>query len=194
MITLRRYCCSGLLTLCSLPLVTLASDIQNAEVSHDNGRYRLSITMHIDSPVTAVRELMQDFSRLHELSDVIQESRLLSPPEQMPVRRRVVTETCVWFFCFDSVMEELVTQISPDRIETDIDPAQSDYRYGKTIWQTRAVNEQQTLIRFQCDIEPDFWIPPLIGPWLIKQKMQAEAEATILAVERLTQQHPPRAH
>ncbi|MEX0827687.1 MAG: SRPBCC family protein [Haliea sp.] len=163
-----------------------AGSIEHAEVSHDNGRYQLSITMHIDSPVTAVRELMQDFSRLHELSDVISESPLLGPAGVTPARRRVVTETCIWFFCFGSVYEEQITQFSADHFEARIDPAHSDYHYGLSVWRMESLDERRTRIEFICDIEPAFWVPPIIGPWIIKQKMRQETEATINNIESLT--------
>ncbi|MEX2516815.1 MAG: SRPBCC family protein [Gammaproteobacteria bacterium] len=169
-----------------MPALTSAGDVEHVHASHADGRYRLEIMMVIDSPVAAVRELMQDLERLHELSDAISESPLLGPAGVTPARRRVVTETCIWFFCFGSIYEERITQYSPDHFEARIDPAHSDYHYGLSVWRTESLDRRRTRIEFICDIEPAFWVPPIIGPWMIKQKMRQETEATINNIERLT--------
>jgi hypothetical protein len=40
-------------------------------------------------------------------------------------------------------------------------------------------------IKLYSELEPAFWIPPLIGPYLIKQKMMSEAKKTIKRIEEL---------
>ena len=34
-------------------------------------------------------------------------------------------------------------------------------------------------------MEPDFWVPPLIGPWVIKRTMREQAITTSEGIERL---------
>ena len=45
-------------------------------------------------------------------------------------------------------------------------------------------NEGSRLIFFAA-LTPDFWVPPLIGPYIIKKKMREEAVETVLGLERL---------
>ena len=40
-------------------------------------------------------------------------------------------------------------------------------------------------MRFRYVMEPDFWIPPIIGPLLIKRSLLREAEYTIDRIEAL---------
>jgi hypothetical protein len=39
-------------------------------------------------------------------------------------------------------------------------------------------------------VEPDFWIPPLIGPWLIKRKLLSETLETVDNLEQLAKNPP----
>jgi hypothetical protein len=40
-------------------------------------------------------------------------------------------------------------------------------------------------IVLDCEVVPSFWIPPVIGPWVIKRKMLEEGRETILRIEAL---------
>jgi hypothetical protein len=39
-------------------------------------------------------------------------------------------------------------------------------------------------------VEPDFWIPPFIGPWLIERKLRSETLETVRNLERLANPAP----
>lgn len=162
-----------------------AGEIEAAQVSHEAGRYSLDLTMYINSDPDAVYALVTDYDALEQISPTIVDSRLLEPPDSGGKRRRIVTETCIWFFCFKATMMEDVIETPDHTIRTTIVPALSDYRFGKSIWQVSAANNG-TRIHFQTTLEPDFWVPPLIGTWILKQKMRKEAQRTILQVEQLT--------
>ena len=60
---------------------------------------------------------------------------------------------------------------------------QSDLRHGYArvdMWQ----ESEGTRILIRSEVEPDFWIPPLIGPWVIKKKLRSEALETVRNLER----------
>lgn len=162
-----------------------AGAVEAANVGYQEGRYSLDLVMRIDSQPEAVYALVTDYDGLERISDAIIESELLDATDQEHKRRRLVTRVCILFFCFTSTLVENVVDDSHGRILTTIVPALSDYRYGESIWHISAAGPG-TRIHFQTTLEPDFWIPPVIGPWLMKQKMRSEAEHTILNIEQLT--------
>lgn len=162
-----------------------AGEIEAAQVTHEAGCYSLDLTMQIDSDPDAVYALVTDYDELEQISPVIIDSRLLDSDAADAKRRRLVTETCVWFFCFRATMVEDVIETANRTILTTIVPALSDYRFGESSWQISSA-ENGTRIHFRTTLEPDFWVPPLIGTWLLKQKMRSEAERTVLRVEQLT--------
>ncbi|MEA2079826.1 MAG: hypothetical protein U9P00_08215, partial [Pseudomonadota bacterium] len=49
------------------------------------------------------------------------------------------------------------------------------------LWQEAA----GTRILMRSELAPDFWIPPLLGPWLIKRELRAEALQTMHNLERV---------
>lgn len=172
--------------LLALLLVTdaRAGEVEHAEVTHKAGRYSLDLVMRIDSDPDTVYALVTDYDELQQISRIIVESRLLETQPDGRKRRRLITETCIWFYCFKAIMVEDVVE-NPDRsILTTIVPAQSDYRYGESVWHISAT-EDGTRIHFETTLEPDFWVPPVIGTWILKNKMRTEAERTVLKIEQL---------
>ncbi|GEM_PF-5034809 len=68
-------------------------------------------------------------------------------------------------------------------------PALSDFRYGYArlnLWQ----EPEGTRILIRAEVEPDFWIPSLIGPWLIKRKLLSETLETVDRLEQLAKTAP----
>ena len=179
-----------MLLVCLFASGSQAGEVESAHVSHEAGRYSLDLTMQINSDPAAVYALVTDYDTLERISPTIIDSQLLNAESPDQKRRQLVTETCVWFFCFKATMVEDVREQPKHTITTTIVPVLSDYRYGESLWQISA-EDSGTRIHFQTTLEPDFWVPPLIGTWLLKRKMRSEAERTILRVEQLTRQHEP---
>ena len=176
----------GLLLAVHAP-ASIAGVVEHAAVDQADGRYSLDLVMRIDSEPAAVYELVTNYAGLERISDTIIESEVITAAAG--IRRRLVTETCIWFYCFKATMVEDVRETDDRAILTTIVPTQSDYRYGESRWQVSAA-ETGTRIHYTTTLEPDFWVPPVIGPWLMKQKMQSEAKRTLLAIERLTRDKP----
>ncbi len=182
----HRLVATGVIVLlaCCVPRL-YAGEVEDAKVTQKQGRYSLDLTMRIDSDPAAVHALVSDYANLERISDIIIDSELLDGADGDRPRRRVETETCILFFCFTATLVEDVIEAEDRAIRTTVVPALSDYRYGESLWQISAAGGG-TRIHFTATLEPDFWIPPVIGTWAMKRTMRTEAEDTILKVEQLT--------
>jgi len=175
------------IALLALVLVTVAvhaGEIQEVSVSHKDGVYTLDLDIIVSSRFEAVYALVTDYDRLKRISEVLIESSLLSEAGAEIKRRRLVTRICILIFCFKARMVEDVWE-DETSIITKIIPEQSDYEYGKTEWHINVVDDEHSRIRLFSELKPDFWIPPFIGPFLMKQKMMSEAKKTINHIEEL---------
>ena len=132
-----------------------------------------------------VYAVVTDYEHLNRISEVLVESALLSEPGAVPKRRKLVIESCVVVFCFKIDMVEDVEEIGNEKIIATIVPELSDIKYGKTEWLVTATEDGRSRIRFHGEEEPGFWIPPVIGPILMKRKMLSEVKETIEQIERL---------
>ena len=64
-------------------------------------------------------------------------------------------------------------------------PDQSDFRQGIVEWRIEPTDQEHSHISVYARLEPDFWIPPLIGPWIVKYVLRREALETIESLEKL---------
>lgn len=168
---------------------TTAGEIEQAEVSFRDGRYSVTAVLKLDAPAEAVRGVATDHDRLYRLSDTFAESKLLERYDAQHAKRRIRVHTCVLIFCFDFVMTERVEELDNGDIVTTIIPEESDFREGWSRWEIRPSGPATTILRFETHRAPDFWIPPLIGPWIVKQKVRKELLESILRIEDLAAEH-----
>lgn len=178
----RHLCCllAGLLL---LPAPSLAGTILASSVSHEGPRYNLSVTARIDAPFDTVYQSITDFDHLAAINPAIEESQLLATPRPDTWRVRSVIRVCILVFCKRVVQVQDVTVLAGGHdIEAVILPESSDFRSGIARWQLTA-SDASTELLFTNSFEPDFWVPPVIGPWLIKRKLVWEVAETAMYIE-----------
>jgi hypothetical protein len=75
-------------------------------------------------------------------------------------------------------------------IEADILPQDSDFRRGRGHWRLTAEGDA-TLMRFRAELVPDFYMPKLIGPWLIRREMVKQITEIVMLIEARHHRNPP---
>lgn len=172
-------------------LPAAAADVLHTEVSHDAGRYTVVFEFQVAADANAVRRILTDYDHLDRLSRVVQKSEQLPPGDDGRSRVRVVMHSCFMFFCQTVRKLETITEFSDGRLVTVADPAESDYRYSRVEWQIHA-EETRTRVTYRAEHEPAFFVPPLIGPWVIKSRIRDELGLIAERLEQLAQL--PAAH
>jgi hypothetical protein len=66
------------------------------------------------------------------------------------------------------------------------DPAFSNFSYAVERWRVGA-EDSRTRLNYSAEVVPEFFIPPLIGPPVVKYFLRREIRLTALAVEALAQ-------
>ena len=174
-----------LLYLACFSALSGAGEIKYAHVEHKGNDYRLELTMQVEAGRDSLLALLMDHDNFRQLSDVMTESGLVPDAPADKTRRRLVVKTCIVFFCFEVVMVEDLEQFPDGRLLAIMVPEQSDFRYGKTEWHIKQGAPGRSEIDYSFELQPDFWIPPAIGPFFLKRKMVREAKKTILRMETL---------
>lgn len=187
---------SGLAALVlALPAAADAFDVQSVRVSHRDDRYKVSMRVTLDAPAVDTYAVFADPARLREVNPAIREVEVLE--DRGPGERRVRTRVraCVSVFCRQlGQVQDMRYHPARDggSIEAHVLPQMSDFRYGEATWDFRACESDRTCLAFDAELEPAFWIPPLLGPWLIERKLREEAIQTSQGLERLARRaHAP---
>jgi hypothetical protein len=181
---MSRLLTTGLLLL-AIQIVQ-AGEVQHASVDYRDGDYSIDISVRINGDKDTIYGIATDYKQLSRLSDLIIEAGLINHTDadgRTVVRRRMVTKSCVLRFCFDAILIEDLWEPQSGIIKSVFIPEESDFLYGEAIWHVTRLDDTHTLVSFNSKFKPAFWIPPLIGPLLIKRMMLDAARQTIQNIE-----------
>lgn len=180
-----RRCLTVLLAIGLLaPAAVPAATIERLETTHAGNRYTLSFEVVLDAERNRVWQIMTDYAHLTQVSPIIVKSRVLESTDPKQQRVGIIFRACVLIFC--KTMNKVVdiqAQPQNDIVVTGV-PALSDFSYSVEHWQVSAT-DGKTRLRYHAEMVPDFFIPPIIGPWLVRHFLETEIKATALKVEEL---------
>jgi uncharacterized protein YndB with AHSA1/START domain len=162
----------------------LPATIRTIDVKHDDGVYRLVSDTYIDAPREAIFEVLTDYERFGRISRAYTDYGFMKPAaDGLPIIYTTM-EGCVLFFCVSIRRVERMELDAPSLIRTEALPEQSDFKSSVSEW-TLVPEAGGTKMTYRLTMEPDFWIPPLIGPWVLKQRLERGGTGAINRIERL---------
>lgn len=170
-------------------IAATGSEVYTAAVSHQSGSYFVEVDTLVAIDMARTRELLTDYNHLGQVNPAIKESEILLTRKPGDYRVRTLTKACIWFYCKHIEQVQDVIESQDGSITAVVVPELSDFRHGYArvnLWQ----EPNGTRILIRSEVEPDFWIPPLIGPWLIKRKLLSEALETGDNLERVAKKPP----
>ncbi|MDV3238823.1 MAG: SRPBCC family protein [Gammaproteobacteria bacterium] len=164
-----------------------AGEVLSVDVGESGGRYAVEVEVRFDAPTARLRALITDYAHLDRINDAIRRSEILAV--NGPRQHRVRTESwvCVGLFCKRIVQIQDVDVLPGGDVVATLLPEGSDFSYGRAQWQFLP-EAGGTRMRFRSEIEPAFWVPPFIGPWLVKRALEAEALKSVASLERLAEE------
>lgn len=159
------------------------------QVTRDENRYTVEADMRLNVSQSAAFAAATDYERLPEFNPSIVRSERLGGR-----RLHSVVRLCVAFICkrIDQVMH--YSEQPPDGIEMWVVSAEAgDLKSGRARWRFDADGESSARMQLDAEIEPRFWVPPVIGPYLIARELRRQARVTAESIERLAGDYEPRA-
>lgn len=180
----------ALLLITGLCVSVHAAQFHSIKVSRDGDTYHLNADVYLDAPLPQVYRVLTDYNHLARISGVVQRSRLLNRTDPHTALVYVESRVCMLFICHTIKETQKVVESPPNNIAAEAIPAQSNVRFAESTWQLQAEGTG-TRMQWNLAIVPEFWIPPLIGPALVKGALRAEAQYSARGIEKLARQ---RAH
>lgn len=171
----------------SLPFSNLyAGQVEKLDSYRIGPTYTFYMRIKLNADINTVWPLIDDFSQLQRMNDSILSSSFIPSPDPELRRIRLKARFCVWFFCRHLEQIQDLAYLDQYEVITVVIPNTSDFRAGWAKWKLSPNPEPNTcILEIDMALTPDFWIPPLIGPYLISRKLRAEGVETALGLERL---------
>lgn len=153
-------------------------------VGYGQGRYSIDMSVRLSVSAAAAYAVMNDFSALLEINHNVAVAEV-----QPNHRLRTVVNMCIAFFCRSVEQLQTVHSEPPYGLQMNVIPAYSDFSYGRARWRFQPLTASTSRMFFDAQVSPKFWVPPLIGPWLVQRKMQQQALVTANGIERVAREH-----
>lgn len=170
-----------------LPLSTGAATLRDVEVDRVDGVYTLQSQVWFDAGIEQTYAVFRDWDLSTRFSSVVVESRNLEPDETGRPGFYNRNRACIWFYCQTFERYGWVDEKPLEFIEATADPERSDFHLSVERWEFVA-EDQGTLVKYRLEMRPKFFIPPLIGPALVKRKLKKGSGDAIDRIERLAQE------
>jgi hypothetical protein len=176
-------------TALAVSALSAAATIDSLDVSRHKGRYSLVADARLAATPESVYAVLTDFddNRYSRISRVYKESRYLPPqPDGTPV---VYTrmEGCVLWHCLTLERTERLETDAPHWIRSEALPEGSNFKHSTSEWRLER-DGGGTKMTYMLEMEPDFFVPPIIGPWYLKRTLSQGGLRAVMRIEQLARE------
>jgi hypothetical protein len=188
--THRRRCIAVLAVASALagPL-TWAATMRSLDVDKKDARYTLVADTFMAAPAHAIYAVLIDYENMNRISSVYKEYGYLEPAADGTPIVYTRMEGCAFVYCKSMRRVERLEMDPPYYIRTVTLPEQSDFKYAISEW-TLEPEGGGTNVTYKLELEPDFWVPPVLGSWLLKRTLLNGGSRAINRIERLANAPP----
>ncbi len=180
-----RACLPLLLSL--LPLnAAVAADMRSVEVDYEDGYYTMQSEVWFDASIEQVWEVFRQWDLSTQFSSAIVDARDIEPDETGRAGYYIRHKGCVLFFCLSFERHGYVEHEPLSVLRAFADPERSDFSRADETW-TFVPENGGTVVTYHLDMKPKFWVPPGIGPWVIKRKLKNDGGDAIDRIEKIAQ-------
>lgn len=179
-----------------LALLLLTSAVQSAElrdvsVDREVDRYLMESTTWFDAPPSDLYKVLIDYDLFEKFTSAFVETYNEDPDEQGRPRYYTRMEGCVLLFCRTFIRSGHLELTPETQIVAVADPEVSNFKLSKERWELEEEGEG-TLLKYYFEMVPDFWVPPVIGPFVIKRALRSGGADAVDRIEALAQGKKPK--
>ena len=167
--------------------VAQAADLREVVMDKEDGVYLLRSTVWFDVGRESLFAVFIDYDLAEKYSGFVIESRNLDPGDDGLRRFYIRNQGCVWFFCKSFERTGVVEHEPFGKITSVADAAQSDFESSVETW-TLEQEGDGTLVVYTFEFEPKFWIPPLIGPYVLQRKLERDSLQALDRIESIARE------
>ncbi len=162
-----------------------AADLRTIEVAYEDGVYTVESEVWFDVGQAELYDVFSRWDLSAEFSSAIVEARDILSEEGRGyyVRNR----GCFLFFCKTVERYGSVAAVPPVELSASADPARSDFEISDEHW-AFSTEDGGTVVRYKLRMKPGFWVPPLIGPYVVKRKLRDDGSEALERIERMARE------
>jgi hypothetical protein len=166
-----------------------AATIDALDVTKEKGIYSFEANARLDATRESIYAVITDFddNAYSRISRVYKESRYLEPAADGTPIVYTRMEGCMKRRCISFERTERLETEAPRWIKSTALPERSDFKHAMSEFVLEPDGDGTKMI-YRLEIEPDFFIPPLIGPWYLKRTLSRSGLRAVTRIEGLARE------
>ena len=166
-----------------------AATVDELDVKRHRGRYSLAADARLAATPESIYAVLTDYddNRFGRISGVYKESRYLPPADDGAPVIYTRMEGCVLRYCMSLKRTERLETDAPYRIKSIAIPESSNFKYSTSEWLLERDGDG-TKMTYLLEMEPDFFVPPIVGPWYLKRTLSQGGLRAVARIERLARE------
>jgi hypothetical protein len=163
--------------------IVAAATIDDFHIKKHKGIYYFEADIHLAATRESIYAVITDFddNAYSRISGQYKESRYLEPAADGTPIVYTRMEGCAGKRCMSFERTERLETDAPRWIKSTALPEASDFKHATSEFILEPAGDGTEMI-YKLEVEPDFFVPPLIGPWLLKRTV---SKGALRAVERI---------
>lgn len=167
-----------------LPSLIAAAELHQFEMVRTGNHYQFSIDATLEAAPRDVWRVLTDYRNLVGLTPAIRESEVLADAGPGEVRIRTVTRLCALLFCKNVRQVQRIREPRHGEFEAVAEAQGSDLAYGYAHWRVGGGLRGRASLTIRFDMEPAFWVPPLLGPLVVEMALERETRSLLEGIEQ----------
>jgi hypothetical protein len=148
-----------------------ALEVLEIETDHRRGEFSVAARMVLDARPSEVWAILIDLERLDRIDRaVVLSHRVGTDDDGNPIVHQRFCG-CVSFLCKRIDKTDAYDFQGSDRIEAHSVAGVSNLERSHQTWQLTARPDGRTEMAFTWVLDPEFWVPPLIGTWALSRSL-----------------------
>ena len=166
-----------------------AATVDELDVQKQRGRYSLEASARLDATPESIYAVLTDFddNAYARISRAYKESRYLEPAADGTPLVYTRMEGCLLWHCMTLERTERLETRKPQWIKSTALPEQSNFKHATSEWLLEP-DGAGTKMTYRVELEPDFFVPPVIGPWYLKRTLSQGGLRAVTRIERLARE------
>jgi len=182
------HAAAALVALCAAALAGAAT-IDAFDVSKSKGIYFFEANVHLAATRESIYAVITDFddNAYSRISRSYKESRYLEPAADGTPIIYTRMEGCMGKRCVSFERTERLETDAPRWIKSTALPEASDFKHATSEFVLEPDGDGTKML-YKLEVEPDFFVPPLIGPWYMKRSVSKGALRAVTRIEGLARE------
>lgn len=160
------------------------ADLQEIEVEREDNVYNMHSVSWLDVNPKVLYDILADHDLFTKFTSAVVESRNVEPDEDGRPQFFSRFEGCVVLFCKSFVRNGYLELTPHAELIAIVHPETSDFKHSRERW-TLTPEKGGTTMTYEFEMIPDFWVPPVIGPFYIKRALKRGGEKAVNRIEAL---------